>query len=191
MNEVSFYVVSAGGENDSVDINIRELDKWSIIPVGSVSRSGYNVGLTDKNFLGTDMNLKIISEEIILTGLIISVQIISSQTSGTLMFRQICTMKLTDTNISTGILAVDRPFFSPVAKWAAGISLASRFKKDSLEYSDTAYIPLNLKFSTQDFWAGKAKQIFKNNTDKDYITNLILAVRYLRIRYSEKPSELI
>ena len=37
VNEVSFYVVAAGEAYDSVDIYIRELDKWSIIPVGSVS----------------------------------------------------------------------------------------------------------------------------------------------------------
>ena len=53
VHEVSFYVVSAGGKNDSVDIFIREKDKWSIIPVGSVSGSGSNIGITDKNFLGT------------------------------------------------------------------------------------------------------------------------------------------
>src|SRR5688572_9885265 len=49
VNEVSFYVVSAG--SDSVDIFIRELDKWSIIPKGGISTSSYTVDLTDKNFL--------------------------------------------------------------------------------------------------------------------------------------------
>ena len=29
-------------------------------------------------------------------------------------------------------LAIDRPFYSPYAKWAAGISFASQVKKDSL-----------------------------------------------------------
>src|SRR4030043_1847708 len=58
VHEVSFYVVDAGGKSDSVDIFIRELDKWSIIPAGSISTSGIRVGLTDKNFLGYGHELR-------------------------------------------------------------------------------------------------------------------------------------
>ena len=189
VNEVSFYVVPAGGANDSVDINIRELDKWSIIPVGSVSGAGYNVGLTDKNFLGNGHEFRNYFRRNINTGIsYFSTNYFIPNIRNTYV-QAILHYEVDGYKYFNRYLAVDRPFFSPVAKWAAGISLASRFKKDSLEYADTAYIPLDLKFSTQDLWAGKAIQIFKNNTDEDYITNLILAVRYLRVRYSEKPSE--
>jgi hypothetical protein len=190
VNEVSFFVASAGGANDSVDINIRELDKWSIIPVGSVSGSGYNVGLTDKNFLGNGHEFRNYFRRNNTTGInYFSTNYFIPNIRNTYV-QAILHYELDGYKYFNRYLAVDRPFFSPVAKWAAGVSLASRFKKDSLEYSDTAYIPLDLKFNTLDIWAGKAIQIFKNNTDQDYITNLILAVRYLRIRYSEKPSEL-
>jgi hypothetical protein len=86
-------------------------------------------------------------------------------------------------------LVVDRPFYSPLAKWAAGISFSSQYKKDSLSNINPDYVPLNLKFNTQDYWAGKALQIFKGNTEQERVTNLIFAARYLRIRYSEKPAE--
>ena len=91
----------------------------------------------------------------------------------------------------TRSVAVDRPFYSPLTKWAAGAFITSQFKKDTLEVINSDDIPIDLKFSTQDYWAGKAHQIFKGNTEDEFITNLILAVRYLRTRYSEKPSELI
>ena len=52
------------------------------------------------------------------------------------------------------------------------------------------YVPLNLKFNTQDYWAGKAFQIFRGSTEDELATNLILAARYLRIRYKEKPSDI-
>ncbi len=39
VHEVSFSVVAAGAKSDSVDIFIRELDNWSIIPEGSISAS--------------------------------------------------------------------------------------------------------------------------------------------------------
>ncbi len=86
--------------------------------------------------------------------------------------------------------SVDRPFFSPLAKWAAGASFDSQIKKDSLKEMNSIYVPVNLKFRTQDYWAGKALQLFKGNTEDVLVINLILAARYLHIKYSEKPSDL-
>ena len=91
----------------------------------------------------------------------------------------------------TRSLTVDRPFFSPLAKWAAGAFVASQYKKDSLKDMNSGYVPVNLKFNTQDFWAGKAQPIFKDKMKEESVTNLIFASRYLRVRYFEKPSELI
>ena len=191
VHEVSFYVVAAGRKSDSVDIFIRELDKWSIIPAGSVSTSGIRVDLTDKNFLGSGHEFQNAFTR--------------DFTKGINFFNTNYTIpNIRNTYISTNLhlvsdgyknftrsLAVDRPFYSPVTKWAAGALVASRFKKDTLKVINSADIPIDLKFNIQDYWAGKAQQIFKGSTEDEFITNLILAVRYQRIRYSEKPSELI
>jgi len=56
---------------------------------------------------------------------------------------------------------------------------------------NSVYVPISLKFNLQDYWAGKAQQIFKASTEEDFVANLILAARYLRIRYFEKPTELV
>jgi len=48
----------------------------------------------------------------------------------------------------------------------------------------------NLKFSTQDYWAGSANRISKGNTEDERTTNAIIAARYLRIRYLDKPDEM-
>jgi hypothetical protein len=61
--------------------------------------------------------------------------------------------------------AIDRPFFSPLAKWAAGVFFASQIKKDSMKDLNSVYVPVTLKFRTQDYWAGKAIQLFKGNTE--------------------------
>jgi hypothetical protein len=190
VHEVSFFVVAAGKKSDSVDIFIRELDIWSIIPGGSVSSSHVRINLTDKNFLGTGHEFQnaythTSADEISTfnTNYIIP-NIRNSYVSAKLHYG------FDGNKYYTRSLTVDRPFFSPLAKWAAGITIASRYKKDSLEYDNPSYLPLNLKFSTHDYWAGKAQQIFKGNNEEEVATNLILAVRYLRVRFSEKPSEL-
>jgi hypothetical protein len=87
-------------------------------------------------------------------------------------------------------LRIDRPFYSPYAKWAGGISFATQVKRDSLEGLIPLYIPLNLKLKTQDFWAGKAFPVFKSYTGDELPTNLIISARYLRIRYLQKPTDI-
>jgi hypothetical protein len=190
VHEVSFYVVAAGEKIDSVDIYIRELDKWSFVPEGSISTNASRFGITDKNFLGTGHEFHTDFRRNNATGINSFITNYSIPNIRNTYINAKLYYAFDNNGYFTRNLNVERPFFSPFAKWAAGISLASRFRKDSLEYADTSYVPLNLQFRTQDYWAGKAIQIFKNNSEPDLITNLILAVRYMRIRYNEKPSEL-
>ena len=190
VHEVSFSVVAAGVKSDSVDIFIRELDNWTIIPEGSISASRIRVDLTDKNFLGYGHEFQNSFSR--------------SFTRGISSFNTDYSIpNIRNSYISARLhlgidgygnfsrsFAVDRPFFSPLAKLAAGVSFASQIKKDSLKDMNSVYVPVTLKFRTQDFWAGKALQLFKGNTEDVLVTNLILAARYLHIRYLEKPSEL-
>ena len=190
VHEVSFYVVSAGLKSDSVDIFIRELDNWSISGVAVFSKSQTKIGLTDNDFLGSGHEF----------------QNVFSRNSGTGIstFRTnyyIPNIKTTyiNSNLHYEIdgygnmrrrLSVDRPFYSPYAKWGGGVSFATQVKRDSLEGVNPAYIPLNLKYKSQDFWAGKAFRIFKGSTEEELATNLILSARYLRIRYLQKPTDI-
>ena len=53
VTDVRFYIMIAAPGSDSLDILIREFDKWSLIPDFSISASQTTIGLTDKNILGT------------------------------------------------------------------------------------------------------------------------------------------
>lgn len=44
--------VAIEGSTDSVDVSVRALDSWSLIPNGAVSSSKMNVELTERNFFG-------------------------------------------------------------------------------------------------------------------------------------------
>lgn len=189
VHEVYFYVVAAGAKSDSVDIFIRELDKWSIIPKGSISTSVISVEITDKNFLGSGHEFQNVFSRNITNGI---------NSFNTNYFIPNVRNTYINTKLHYGVdgygnftrsLAVDRPFYSPLAKWAAGVSVASQFREDSLKDINLAFVPFHLRFNTQDFWAGKAVQIFKETREEELVTNLIFTVRYLRIRYSERTSE--
>ncbi|RPH31629.1 MAG: hypothetical protein EHM93_12795 [Bacteroidales bacterium] len=189
VHEVSFYVAFAGKTNDSVDIFIRELDVWSIIPKGSISTSSSSIDLTDNNFLGTGHSLQSAYSRDF-TSNISSLNtnyhipnIRNSHVNSTLRY------ELDGYRNFKRSVSVDRPFFSPLAKWAAGASIFSEYKHDSLKDINLINAPIKIKFGTQDFWVGKAVKVFRDNTEENLSTNLIFALRFLRIRYYEKPSE--
>ncbi len=189
VHDVYFYVASAGSKSDSVDIFIRELDNWSITGEAAISPSFLKIGLADENFLGFGHEFQNVFSRNISTGI--------SKFRTNYFIPNIKTSYI-NSNLHFEIdgygnirrsLAIDRPFYSPYAKWAGGISLATQVKRDSLEGKIPLYVPLNLKLKTQDLWAAKAIRIFNGSTEDELATNLILSARYLRIRYLEKPTE--
>jgi hypothetical protein len=189
VHDVSFFVKSVSANSDSVDIFIRELDKWSIIPGGSVSASRMSINIRENNFIGMGHEFQngftwnhekgayAFSTNYYIPN------IRNTYINSTLHFN------IDEFGNSARSFAIDRPFFSPFAKWAAGVSFA-QFRRDSI-YTGNALPELQkFKFNVQDYWAGNAMQIFKGNTEYKRTTNFISTARFLRIRYVEKPDEM-
>jgi len=189
VHDVYFYIVSAGKKSDSVDIFIRELDKWTLIPDASISTSNVKVGITDENFAGTGHKFQSAFARNYSNGINAFNTNYSIPNIRNTYITSALHYGVDGNNNFNKSLTIDRPFYSPLAKWAAGISFASQFKKDSLSNINPVIIPINSNFNTHDYWAGIAKQIFKNNAEEGRATNLIFTARYLRVRYFEKPSE--
>ena len=190
VHDVYFYVGSSGPKSDSVDIFIRELDNWSIIPQGDISTTRMKIDLTDKNFLGLGHEFQNVFSRNMSTGI--------SSFRTNYFIPNIKTTYI-NSNLHYQVdgygnirrsLAFDRPFYSPYAKWAGGISFATQVNRDSLTGKTPLYVPINLKFKTQDFWAAKAVRIFNGSTEDELATNLIFSARYLRIRYRNKPTNI-
>lgn len=191
IRDVSFFVKATAKNSDSVDVYIRALDIWSIIPGGSTSASSTTIDLTDINFLGLGHEFQNFYTR--------------NYTDKSNYLRLNYTIpNIRNTYIRTNLhfdilggknytrsISIDRPFFSPYAKWAAGVFLITKYNLDSIRLSSMLFVPQRLKFNAQDFWAGNALQILKGNTEENRTTNFISAVRFLRIRYLEKPTEII
>ena len=189
VHDVAFSIIATGEDFDSVDVFIRELDRWSITPAGNVSNTRMLASITDINFLGSGHEFQNTFSRNFITGVnSFNTDYFIPNIRNTYINAKLHYGFDDNRNFTRG-LAVDRPFFSPLAKWAAGVILMSQFKKDTLDAINPAFIPYNLRFNTQDVWAGKAIEIFKHGRDDELITNLIFTGRYLRIRFSDKPLE--
>jgi hypothetical protein len=189
IHDVSFFIKATSKNSDSVDIFIRVLDNWSLIPIGPTSTSNLTFHITDKNFIGFGhksdnrfgwydttntfaYNINYFIPNIRNTYINSTIHFSKDQYKNSLRS-----------------FAVDRPFFSPFAKWAAGINF-TQFQKDTIYTVDPLLELQRYKFNAQDYWAGYAIRILKGFTEKKRTTNFISAIRFIRIRYVEKPIEM-
>ncbi|MHC5202571.1 hypothetical protein [Myroides sp. LJL119] len=172
---------------DSVDVVVRELDYWTIYPNGSLSTSSMRIRLTDRNFAGLGHEF--------------SVQYrrrIDQDKQG--YYFNYYVNNIQKTFIRANILydsdvwgnyqkyaLIDRPFYSPYAKWGAGVNLTQRFRRDSLVSPDNTYSLQPVKYNNYDFWAGYSIALTKNFKEREVITNLRASLRYIQRDYVERP----
>lgn len=171
---------------DSVDIYIREIDSWSIIPDVMVSSTRQRFSLTDYNIMGMGHEWR-------------NQMIWNSATNHYDFNTRYRVSNFRNTFITTTLvygedgygeftkgIAAERPFFSAYTKWAGGVSLMQQIRYESLA---AVILPDALKFkvNVQDYWIGKASQILKGRSELSRTTQLITSARYYLIRYVEKP----
>jgi hypothetical protein len=188
VNSVTITVALPEEKSDSVDVYIRVLDSWSSIPKISFSAAKNSLGLKERNFFGIGHQLDYrythrSSDGKSANNLAYTIPNIKNTFVKTLFKYQNDLDKYYEKSI-----AVERPFYSPLAKWAGGIYLGQQFRKDTLQGADLTYVEQKFKFSSHDFWIGKAFQIFKGNTLNDRTTNLIVSGRFLNVNYLESPT---
>jgi hypothetical protein len=175
-------------KSDSVDVTIRVVDSWSLVPEISGSGDKIDFDLNERNFLGMghqfeNIYKKRFSDSEIAYSTKYTIPNIKNTYIKTTLDYQIDV----DNNYGKSI-QMERPFYSPFAKWAAGVYFDQQFKVDSLPDINNVYAKQNFKFNTQDFWAGNAIRIFKGNSERERTTNLITVARILKINYIESPT---
>ena len=192
ITDVLFYVKTSSVKADSVDIFIRVLDIWSIIPSGSASTSGINIGLSDNNFMGLGHTFQnIYARDYTQRNNSFKANYTIPNIKNTYIATVLHYDDMLGSKNSNKSVTFDRPFFSPFAKWAAGVSFSQQFRADSFRMSNMVFMPQRFKYNTQDYWAGNGFRIFRGNTEDKRTTNFISTVRFLRIRYLEKPPDSI
>lgn len=180
--------VEISGVQDSIDVSIRVLDAWSIYPTGSLSTSGMRLKITSRNFAGL--------------GHYFSNQYKTRFGEGhNAIASQYQVNNIANTFTNAGVLYdydlaknyiktvyAERPFYSPLTKWAGGITYNETFYRDSLPNSDHVYQLKDFKSSYLDTWAGYSFHITERNKEYRVITNLVTSIRYFSRDYRASPS---
>lgn len=188
VNRVTISEELISNSSDSVDVYIRVLDSWSTVPKFEVSNSRFSVGLNENNFFGSGQQFDYRFTNRFTDGknannLAYTIPNIKNTFIKTKLKYQ------TDLdNNYTKSIDIERPFYSSLTKWAGGIFLEQQFRKDTLQGLDLIYEKQNFKYSSHDFWIGKAFDIFKGDSINEKTTNLIFTGGFKNKDYIESPS---
>lgn len=188
INRVAISPKLIANNPDSVDVYIRVLDSWSFIPKGSVNNSKTSLGLREINFSGSghEFDAEYINrfsdgkKAYNLDYIIPNIK--NSYIKTTVNYH----IDLEDNFIKS--INIERPFYSPFAKWAGGLYFDQQYRKDSIQDINLIYSNQNFKYNSQDYWLGHAFRIYKGNSENNRTTNLILSARFLNIKYIESPT---
>lgn len=172
---------------DSVDVSIRVLDSWSLVPNISGSTSRSNFYLKERNFFGLGHQFENRYQR----------ELDSKKDSYSTKYT---VPNIMNTFISTAVeydidlddnyrksLDIERPFVSTFTRWGGGAYFDQQFQSDTIANQENIYKPQNFKYNSQDYWGGASFDIFKGGEQNDRTTNLIFTARFLNKDYVERP----
>ncbi len=172
---------------DSVDVSIRVLDSWSLIPDFSGTTSKSNFYLKERNFFGIGHEFSNSYSKSLSTSTDgFSTRYTIPNIRNTFISMQVSYDEDLDNAFSKAII-IERPFFSPYARWGAGINIGQNLTKSLLLNQNQLREIQDIKYNFQDYWVGHSNQIFKGNSEYNRTTNLITSARYFTKKFTEKP----
>ncbi len=172
---------------DSVDVNIRTLDAWTIIPNATLSGSKVGVRLRDRNFLGLGHDFDNRYRQNFENGKYrFQTRYSIPNIQKTFIGFHIGYSSFEE-NEYTKAVALERRFFSPLTRWAGGAYVGQRTYRDSIPNTE-GIMTQNFKYNLQDYWGAVSFQLFKNeNSTAERLNNLILSARYFQVNYVQSP----
>ncbi len=186
-NSVSITEKLTAPASDSVDIYIRVLDSWSTIPTLSVIGETQTAGYNERNFAGLGHQFDYLfnhrnSDNKSINNFVYTIPTIKNTFIKTVLKYSIDLDDYYDKSIN-----LERPFYSPLTKWAAGIYFNQQLQNDTLQNPQQIFFKQDFKFKLYDFWIGKAIPLAKLTDSKFRTSNLIVTARLLNIDYQISP----
>jgi hypothetical protein len=176
------------GSKDSVDVSVRVLDSWSLIPTGAVSSSKGRFDLTERNFFGlgheieNDFSRRFDDGKRAYTARYTINNIKDTYIKATFTY---------DNDLNDNVTRsarLERQFFSPLTRLAYGAYFENRFYVDSLPDNAGNFANQDFKLETRQYWAGHSFKIFKGRSEDFRSTNLVTTFGYKHVSYKAKPS---
>jgi hypothetical protein len=186
--DARIYVVNdPKSRSDSVDVKVVVMDRWTRSVIGSASPSTAKLVLRERNMFGTGQFLEQGTS--------------FNKTNGIEYHGAYAIRNIYKTYISNSLsysiardfaqvaTSFDKPFYSSLTKWAGGAYFVQNWR--TLHFNDTLIKQqrdLALNSYSTDIWLGKSMNMDKGKLHIRRLNNIILALRYARNHYEDRPS---
>lgn len=188
IRRVEVTAKEVGVSKDSIDLHIEVLDSWSLIPSATISTSKTKLRLKNRNFLGFGHEFNnSVTKSLEDSNYGYEMNYTVPNINNTFIETTLAYRIDLDGDYSK-VLDIERPFYSPLARWAGGIYLDEQYQKEYLDNAQGEPDLQYFRYHTQDFWGGHAFKIFDGISEKERTTNLISSLRFLHVGYRERPS---
>lgn len=180
--------VEIPNSKDSVDISVRVLDSWSLIPTGAISGSKGNFDLIERNFFGLGHEIENNFTRRFDDG---KKAYDARYTINNIKNTYIKTTFFYENDLYDNITRsarIERQFFSPLTRLAGGAYFENRFYVDSLPDATGTFSNQIFKLQTQQYWAGHSFKIFGGKSEDFRTTNLVTTFGYKNVAYFDKPT---
>ncbi|MBC7388778.1 MAG: hypothetical protein H7329_06190 [Opitutaceae bacterium] len=183
IHDAIIRVEPAAPTGDSVNVYIRTQDRWSLSPTYNYG-GPWTIGLKDENFLGFGQSVEqsaykkepTLESPIYYKGTYV-VPYIRNTFITALGFYN------TDIQNQNKGVALFRPFYSPLTRWAGGADLSNFIIPTVLKVSDSLVEPVTLNYTNTDVWNGWSFPVFKSKESSKRGTRFIVAARYYHQDY--------
>lgn len=187
VNDARIVAQPVAAAPDSLDLLVLVHDKWSIGASGSADLSSADGKLSERNFLGLGQSLEqgvgytLGEKQPRLNGSHEVYNIGRTHISSLLAYH-------TGPDANGLSASLQRPFYSPLATWAAGASWSQGWSRHVVEgaggevLDDRILSPASL-----DLWAGRAFRLGDGTEPGSRNSNFVLAGRYAQTRYATRP----
>lgn len=188
VRSVIIQAVPIKNSKDSVDVSIRVLDSWSLIPNGSISSSRMNLEITERNFAGlghefeNNIGTQFSPKKNSYNGKYSYNNIKNTFINASLVFNN------TFNNDITKSALVERTFYSPVTQFAGGVFYESRKFTDSLPTNIPNFESLIFENETKSLWFGHASKLFSGKSIDNRSTSFVTTIGYKNINYIRNAS---
>lgn len=187
IRSVAITVRPVSKKSDSVDVYIRALDAWSLVPELNLTPTKSVFTVKERNFLGTGHEFSNTYTKDLTSS---NDAFGTSYTIPNFKHTFIRTTLRYDIDLNRNYIKsinIERPFYSPYARWAGGAYLDQKFERILPIDAPEAKELLASKYESQDFWGGHSIQIFKGNSETNRATNFVTTVRFYNKKYIDKP----
>lgn len=187
VNDARIIVQPVEGAKDSVDLLVQVHDKWSIDVSAEADLTSASARIREKNFLGWGQGVEqrvgyvMGRPKLYLSG---SHEVYNIRKSHISTYAH---YSLSPDGDDMGF-SVQRPFYSPLAKWAAGFTWGQAWDQYEILATDgTLLHSYGLSPASLDLWTGRAWALGNSSDPGGRNSNFVLAARYAQTRYATRP----